>query len=99
RRKLIEIAQDFMEEAFGTADGRSAMEVHENAETALYNLEALGNAEEARSPAHEAMALAIDAAVKVSGCPKGLIGLTTGFTDLDEITGGFRPGDYVLLAG
>jgi replicative DNA helicase len=45
------------------------------------------------------MAQAIDAAVKASEQPTGLIGLATGFAELDEMTGGLQPGDYTLLAG
>jgi replicative DNA helicase len=98
RRQLIEVGETLVNDAFGAGEGRSATMVHETAEASLYGLGERGEMDEARAPAHEAMAQAIDGAVKASERPAGLVGLTTGFSSLDEITGGWRPGDLVLLA-
>jgi replicative DNA helicase len=98
RRKLLEIGETLINDAYGTGDGRSATEIHDTTETALYQLGEAGEIDEVRAPAHEAIAQAIDAAVKAAEQPSGLIGLTTGFASLDEITGGLRRGQYVLLA-
>jgi replicative DNA helicase len=98
RRCLITIGQILVFDGYAS-DGRSAAEVHEAAEASLYDLGERGEIEEARSPAHEAMALAIDGAVKAAEQPEGLVGLTTGFQALDEITGGWRRGHYAILAG
>jgi replicative DNA helicase len=98
RRKLIEVGQTLTSDAFGAGDGRPATEAHEAAEAALYDLAERGEIDEAHAPAHEAMAQAIDAAAKASEQPTGPIGLTTGFAELDEITGGWRRGHLALLA-
>ena len=99
RRSLIDIGERLVNDAFGAGDGRPAIEAHEAAEAALCELGERGEIEQVRAPAHEAMAMAIDAAVKASEQRSGPIGLTTGFAALDDFTGGLRRGQYSLLAG
>lgn len=98
RRALIDIGETLVNAAFGGADISTAADVHEQAEAALFALGDRGDDGEAWSAAHEAMGVAIDAAVTAAKRPSGLIGITTGFTALDAMTGGWRRGQYVLLA-
>lgn len=96
RRELIGIGEDLVNVAFapGTATAR---EIQEQAEEKLFVL-ADAEPDGAPVPAHTAMAEAIDAAAKAADRAAGLIGLTTGFAELDDITGGWRRGSYNLLA-
>ena len=97
RRELIDIAEQLRDRAYadGTVDARALIE---DAEGRLYDLAERGETAEAWSPAHEAMGRAIEAAVKAASMPGGLVGLTTGYAELDDITGGLRRGQYTLLA-
>jgi replicative DNA helicase len=93
RRQLIDIGSDLVHQAF---TGDSAASVHEAAETRLFELSE-GAPDDVVIPAHEAMAQAIDLAVKAKDEPGGVVGLRTGLTALDEITGGLRRGQYILI--
>jgi replicative DNA helicase len=97
RRQLIDIAHDLADRAFGSDPSMSAMQVQEAAESRLFELAERNQVEDAVSPAHEAMRLAIDAAVKASQTPSGLVGISTGLTALDDILGGLKRGSYYVL--
>jgi replicative DNA helicase len=98
RRRLIEVGTALVEEAFGADPPASPRDIQERAENALFML--VGAVpDDVALPAHESMAQAIDAAVKSSTSPGGLVGVTTGYRELDDITGGWRGGQLALLAG
>ena len=97
RRELIDLAETLRDRAL--RDGTvSAKEMMEEAESRLYDLAERGETADACSPAHEAMGLAIASAAKAASMPGGMVGLTTGYRALDDITGGLRRGQYMLLA-
>lgn len=98
RRQLIEIGSQLVNAAFGDGSGRDAKDVHEAAESALFGLAESGETGEAVSQAYEAMTLAIDAAEKARDAPGGLVGMSTGLRELDDLTGGWRRGSFNLLA-
>ena len=97
RRELIDIGEELIAGAFNAVPGETGRDVHERAEERLFVLGESGRSDEAVSPAHEAMALAIDAAVKASLLPGGLVGLTTGLRELDDMTGGLKRGRFYLF--
>lgn len=97
RRQLIEIGDELVTRAYAPAEA-SAHELHEWAEEALARLADGQEGEAAPMPAHEAMRLAIDEAWRVRNRPGGLVGITTGLRELDDVTGGLRGGDMVVLA-
>lgn len=98
RRALIDIGERLVNRAFGDGGGESAQDVHQAAEEELFALAEAGDAGEAVSQAHEAMALAINAAEVASKAPSGLVGMSTGLAALDDLTGGWRKGSFNLLA-
>ena len=96
RRELIDLAETLRGRAM--RDGTvSAKEILEETESRLYDLAERGETGDACSPAHESMNVAIEAAVRAAQHPGGLVGLTTGYRALDDITGGLRRGQYTLL--
>jgi replicative DNA helicase len=97
RRQLIDIGETIVNNAFASTEGFDAKAQIEAAEQKLFDLAERGDNGEACSPAHEAMDLAITAAVKAANQPGGLVGLTTGYRALDDITGGLRRGQYSLI--
>ena len=60
RRELIDIGEELIAGAFNAVPGETGRDVHERAEERLFVLGESGRSDEAVSPAHEAMALAID---------------------------------------
>lgn len=97
RRQIIDLAGRAMDRAYADGDAR-ANDIIEEAEQALCDLASAGEVEEARAPAHAAMGLAIESAVKASRSPRGLVGVPTGLRALDDITGGLRAGQFYCLA-
>jgi replicative DNA helicase len=96
RRALIDIGVDLVTHARSPGEA-SARQVHERAEEALSNLAAGQDEENRLVPGHEAMGLAIDAAMASRFTPGGLVGLTTGLRELDGITGGLRRGELTVI--
>ncbi len=92
RRRLIEIGGELVRRAIGSDDAEAAQE---EAETALFAV--AEDREEHASPAAVAMGQALDAAVEASQRPNGLIGVTTGFRELDDALGGMRVGDFLVV--
>lgn len=98
RRALIEIGAELVEAAFLPGE-RTARAIHEEAEERLGRLAAGQDTDNPLVPAHSAMGLAIDDAVRMRDVPGALIGLTTGLSELDRLTGGWRPGQFVVVGG
>jgi replicative DNA helicase len=97
RRELIAIGDELVTRAYAPGED-PAQALHEWAEEALARLADGQEGEAAPVPAHEAMRLAIDEAWRVRAQPGGLVGITTGLRELDDITGGLRRSDMIVLA-
>lgn len=93
-RKLTRLGQDMTQQALMLGPSE---EIVEQAEEALTTLSAQRRPGGFR-PLQEAMVEAVDRVAAMEGTGK-LAGLSTGFEDLDRLTGGFEAGDYILLAG
>jgi replicative DNA helicase len=96
RRELIDIAGELMARAYAPGEA-GAREIHEAAEERLSALADGQEGEAAPVPAHTAMALAIDEAWKLRDTPGGLVGLSTGLRGLDDITGGLKRAEMVVV--
>lgn len=96
RRELIAIGDELVTRAYAPAEA-SAHELHEWVEEELARLADGQEGEAAPVPAHEAMGLAIDRAVKAADRPGGLVGISTGLQALDAITGGLQPGHMIVV--
>ncbi len=97
RRELIDIGEQLVNGAFGTGDSEPAQAVMERAEEALFRLGERGEVGGASCSAHDAMMAALDEAGRARDQPGGLVGLPTGYRELDAITGGWRAGDYIVI--
>lgn len=96
RRALIEIGEAMVHRGYSPGE-LSARAIHEQAEEALSRLAEGQDTENPLVPGHEAMALAIDAAVAARDRPGLLVGLTTGLRELDRLTGGWRRGQLIVV--
>lgn len=97
KRQLIAHLNEAIDRAHDSQLQTAARDLIEEVETKLYGLAETGRSEREvmtlGAAAGEMMRLA-DEAGKRGG---GLVGITTGFVDLDKATGGFEPGNLYVL--
>lgn len=93
-RKLIEEAGAILTEAYKTRDDASS--ILDWAEHRIFSI-----AERYEHSEVEALGRLVQEVVAKLQASDGrsTTGVLTGFTDLDEITGGFQPGDFIIIAG
>lgn len=96
-RELIAAGEDLVNGCFSPGD-RPISEILDEHEVRLLSIAETGAADrEVSSPAHDAMGTAIAQAVEARDRPSGLIGISTGYRELDDITAGLRGGLFYLL--
>ena len=99
RRQLIGLGEDVVNDAFRhDLDDPAASQI-ERAEQKLYELASVGQTEGGPRPFRAALTDALtvaEAAFKRSG---RIVGVATGFTDLDRKLGGLHPSDLIIAAG
>ncbi len=99
RRQLIALGEDVVNDAFRHDLDDRALEQIERAEKKLFDLATAGQAEGGFRDFSAALTSAItiaEAAFKKSG---KIVGVATGFIDLDKKLGGLHPSDLIILAG
>jgi replicative DNA helicase len=94
-RRLLSTTRDIQDEVMGHAgDPRDLIE---RAEAALFRIghdDGRGEMRSIESVLHEE----IDKLEELSRGDVGLTGTASGFTDIDELTGGFQPGNLIVVA-
>jgi replicative DNA helicase len=96
-RKLIKAASEISENCFNT-DGKSADEIIEQAEQKIFTL-SHRTKEEGVKPAKDIVGRSLDSMDERSRAGGGLIGISTGFIDLDKPTLGLCKQDLIIIAG
>jgi len=99
RRRLIDLGEDVVNDAFDTQTDTRASEQIATAEQKLYDLATAGDFEGGFQAFHAAMALAVDKAQSAFQREGRLVGVGTGFRKLDNLLGGLHPSDLIVLAG
>lgn len=98
RRRLIGVCEQTVNEAYTSADVSGLAQI-EQTEQKLFNLAATGHQEGgfiSVGQSLDSVLLRAEAAYKRSG---EVIGLSTGFSDLNRVLGGLHPSDLLILAG
>lgn len=98
-RTLIAAGGDIAEMGF-RPDGRGHAELIDLAENKVFAIR--NRAEHAKSNYYGMPELMVRVEKRIQDMrdnPKGLAGLSTGFSDLDKLTTGLHPGDLVIVAG
>jgi replicative DNA helicase len=93
-RKLIEEAGEILKQAYDSREDASA--ILDKAEHRIFSI-----AERYEHSEVEMLGRLVQEVVSKLQASEGRTasGVLTGFTDLDEITGGFQPGDFIIIAG
>ncbi|HXP77427.1 MAG TPA: replicative DNA helicase [Stellaceae bacterium] len=98
RRELITLGEDVVNEAFAHDLERDAVNQIEVAEKRLFDLATTGRSERGFQPFEQALITAIELAADAFKRDGRIVGVATGFTELDKLLGGLHPSDLVVLA-
>ncbi|MFA7495256.1 MAG: replicative DNA helicase [Acidithiobacillus sp.] len=98
-RALIRVGREIAELAY-RPEGREARMLLDEAESKVFQLaEGQQRGGEGFKQLKDALPSVIDRIEAIAREKKGVTGLATGFTDLDEKTSGLHPGQLVIVAG
>jgi len=99
RRSLIFFSQDVRVDASDFSLEDSASNQIERAEQKLFDLSTAGDLERGFQDFSGALGSAITSASRAFKSESHIVGVSTGFVDLDKSLGGLNPSDLVIVAG
>ena len=97
-RRLISVANSIADSGYNTG-GKKAGEVVDEAEQKVFNIADERPKEQGPVAINPLLASAVDRIDELAGSEGGITGLSTGYTDLDEMTSGWQKSDLVIVAG
>ncbi len=98
RRELVLISTNLSSETLNTKD-QNAEKIIENTEKSLFDLAERGSFSQSFLKFNQALDQTIEMATQAMKSDRGVVGVPTGLTDLDEKLGGLHKSDLVILAG
>src|SRR6201999_3807882 len=99
RRSLIRIGEDIVNTAYEAPTEKGPAEQIQEAEKALYAVRESSKYGEGPLDFHEALRRAVESAEAAQKRGGRISGVTSGFTDVDNLLGGLQPSDLLILAG
>jgi len=98
-RELIGVANEIAEAGYDT-EGRDSAELLDFAETKVFQIaEARSNKSEGPQPIRDILKATVARIDDLCKNPRdGITGLSSGYSDLDQKTTGFQPGDLIIVA-
>ena len=99
RREILKISDEITNEANSFDPETDASQIIEKAEVKLYNLSSSGEISQDFKKFSTSLVEAINSAESAYKREGQLSGIPTGFTDLDQLLGGFHKTDLLILAG
>lgn len=97
-RKLIEAAQGIADSGFNP-EGRTSLELLDEAERMIMQISEQGPKSGGPQDVNPLLKKALDRIDELFNSGGDITGLTTGFSDLDNMTSGMQPSDLVIVAG
>jgi len=98
RRELVLISDNLSSETLNAKE-QSAEKIIENTEKSLFDLAERGSFSQSFLKFNQALDQTIEMATLAMKNDKGIVGVPTGLTDLDEKLGGLHKSDLIILAG
>ena len=98
RRELVLISDNLSSETLNAKE-QPAEKIIENTEKSLFDLAERGSFSQSFLKFNQALDQTIEMATQAMKNDKGIVGVPTGLTDLDEKLGGLHKSDLVILAG
>jgi replicative DNA helicase len=99
RRTLIRIGEDIVNTAFEAPHEKTPQEQIAEAEKALYRVSETSRYGEGPIDFSESLRRAVETAEKAQLRGGKISGVTTGFSDIDNLLGGLQPSDLLIVAG
>jgi replicative DNA helicase len=99
RRSLIRIGEDIVNTAYDAPTEKTSKEQIAEAEKALYAVAETTKYGEGAMDFHEALRRTVEVAERAIARGGRISGVTSGFTDIDNLLGGLQPSDLLILAG
>ena len=99
KRELIKISENIIDVAKLNDLDTSGQKIIENYEKALFDLAEKGSFSSSLIKFDEAMRLTIEMASNAYKNEDGIVGVSTGLTDLDDRLGGLHKSDLLIIAG
>lgn len=99
RRSLIRIGEDIVNTAYEAPTEKNSKEQIAEAEKALYAVAETNKYGEGALDFHQALTQTVQAAERAAARGGRISGVTSGFTDIDNLLGGLQPSDLLILAG
>ncbi len=99
RRSLIRIGEDIVNTAYDAPTEKTSKEQIAEAEKALYAVAETAKYGEGAMDFHEALRRTVEIAERAIARGGRISGVTSGFTDIDNLLGGLQPSDLLILAG
>ena len=99
KRELINISENIDEESRNKELEKTGEGIIEDAEKSLFDLAERGNFSQSFLKFNQAVDQTIEMATKAMQSDRGVVGVPTGLTDLDEKLGGLHTSDLVIIAG
>ena len=100
RRELVLISDKLSSDTFNAnSQEQNAENIIENTEKSLFDLAERGSFSQSFLKFNQAIDQTIEMATLAMRNDKGLVGVPTGLTDLDEKLGGLHKSDLIILAG
>ena len=98
RRELVIISEDLTSETLNAKE-QNAEKIIEKTEKSLFDLAERGSFSQSFLKFNQALDQTIEMATLAMKNDKGIVGVPTGLTDLDEKLGGLHKSDLIILAG
>src|ERR1051325_7240999 len=99
RRALIRIGEDIVNQAYEAPHEKPPKAQIEEAEKALYRVSETSKYGEGPLDFAESLKRAVENAERAQRRGGRISGVTTGFSDIDQLLGGLQPSDLLILAG
>ncbi len=99
KRRLIGIGENVVTEAYSPEVTESGVTLVERTEQQLFKLATEGDAEGGFKPLKHAVVDALNRTEKAFQRSGVVVGLDTGFADMNKLLGGLHPSDLLILAG
>ena len=98
RRELVIISDDLISDTLNSKD-QNAEKIIEKTEKSLFDLAERGSFSQSFLKFNQALDQTIEMATLAMKNDRGIVGVPTGLTDLDEKLGGLHKSDLIILAG
>ena len=97
-RQLINVSHKVADSAFNT-EGRKSLEILDEAESAIFKIAEQQKKGDGPQNIKSVLKKAVDRIDELYKTKSSLTGLTSGFEELDKMTGGLQPADMIVVAG